>query len=295
MNKFKKTLYFFSLVLLSAGFSTTLFSMSTKDARAQIDAIVKDGAWGVAAVSADGKKTWTIDYKTLTYSGNSVEFWMLVTDQPLGKVVIDCSRQKYRLSHFQIVLFESGLKTLVDDGSFPEGSVFSVIHKKLCGRLVPALGVIVKYLSSTDTTTFYWVPSFAYRVARSVTIPVYIESPAGAPPGEISAGSTFAKWEFDCVESRGRIGSVGPWGKVPDIGETEEWQSYGEGTVGSLVRAKLCSDPTIVLRQTDLRPSESANAGRPLEAVEKVKAKCVELGFKAGTERFGECVLTLSK
>jgi len=109
---------------------------------------------------------------------------MLQTDQPLGKMVIDCSRQKYRLSFFQVVFFESGLKTLVDDGSFPEGSVFSVIHKKLCGRLVPALGVIVKYLSSTDTVTFYWVPSFAYRVARSVTIPFYNESPSSAPPAK---------------------------------------------------------------------------------------------------------------
>jgi len=295
MNKAERTVYFFAFIMLFSGFSVKAFSMSTKEARAQIDAIVKDGAWGVVAVSVDEKKTWAIDYKTLTYSGNSVEFWMLQTDQPLGKMVIDCSRQKYRLSFFQVVFFESGLKTLVDDGSFPEGSVFSVIHKKLCGRLVPALGVIVKYLSSTDTVTFYWVPSFAYRVARSVTIPFYNESPSSAPPGEISASSNFAKWEFDCVESRGRVGSDGPWGQVPDIGETEEWVSYGEGSVGSVMRAKLCSDPNIVLRQTDLRPSESANAGSPFEAIEKVKAKCVELGFKAGTERFGECVLTLSK
>ena len=59
MNKVKRTVYFFAFVMLFAGFSAKAFSMSTKEARAQIDAILKDGAWGVVAVSADEKTTWT--------------------------------------------------------------------------------------------------------------------------------------------------------------------------------------------------------------------------------------------
>jgi len=55
MNKAERTVYFFAFIMFFSGFSVKAFSMSTKEARAQIDAIVKDGAWGVVAVSVDEK------------------------------------------------------------------------------------------------------------------------------------------------------------------------------------------------------------------------------------------------
>jgi hypothetical protein len=33
----------------------------------------------------------------------------------------------------------------------------------------------------------------------------------------------------------------------------------------------------------------------PIPGLDAIKAKCAELGFKAGTEKFGDCVLKLSK
>jgi hypothetical protein len=287
------------VAVITAFFSSTAFSMNAKEARAQIEAIIEAGTWGVVAVSADEKQTMRIDYGTLTHSGGSVEFWVTHTDQPLSKYTINCSRQDYRLVHFQVGSIawgtSSGLKLINNNVPIVEGTMASVIQKKLCGRLVPALGVIVKYLFSTDTATWYWVPSFSYRGAESVTVPVHLELPAGAAPGEISADSNFYNWEFHCSQNRSRSGPLSSWGRVPDIGETEEWQGFEEGSGLSTVRSKLCSDPTIVLRQADPVPTDNSNVDKTLAAVENAKEKCLKLGFKVGTERFGECVLTLSK
>jgi hypothetical protein len=48
-------------------------------------------------------------------------------------------------------------------------------------------------------------------------------------------------------------------------------------------------EPTDVAQQTQAAPL----AVRP--SLQDAKAKCIDLGFKAGTEKFGTCVLKLSK
>ncbi len=293
MNALKRMSFIIALSLTAIAPSPPSYSMSKKEAQAQYEEIWRNGAWAPISSSEGGK--WLIDYKTLRDSGDSMAFWIVVPGRGIQKWVIDCIHQRYRIHLFNIRTFNSGLEELSVDYSMPEGSVAYVVYKKVCGRFIPSLGVKVKYLFSDDTHTVYWIPSLAYRGAQSVTSLVYVEVPADGSPGEITPASMFFYWEVDCVASRGRTGASGPWRQIQKIEAAVKWNEYSDGTSGVVVRNKLCADPKIVFRQADVELGGASSMAEASMALDAAKEKCLELGFKSGTERFGECVLTLSK
>jgi len=87
------------------------------------------------------------------------------------------------------------------------------------------------------------------------------------------------------------------WLEGGDSAQATEYQQL-KGEVDALQQIyteKKClsstSEPKIVESQPDVAKPENAYNENKLE---DAKSKCIELGFKAGTEKFGECVLKLS-
>ena len=55
------------------------------------------------------------------------------------------------------------------------------------------------------------------------------------------------------------------------------------------------SEPQITPDKASSSDANQTGSRTPIPGLDAIKAKCAELGFKAGTEKFGDCVLKLSK
>ena len=81
------------------------------------------------------------------------------------------------------------------------------------------------------------------------------------------------------------------------------WEQDGGPTIGVMYQKYECNGP---IKPSDLRRVEnipaltqpqyqSAPPSTNSITIDSASAKCVELGFKKGTEKFGDCILKISK
>jgi hypothetical protein len=105
--------------------------------------------------------------------------------------------------------------------------------------------------------------------------------------------SGVAKWPGGQTYSgEFRAGKPHGWGILTFSDGRPQWEGFWEK--GFLAREERIPDQiTSSVSSSEVQQYSPVN---PLAAgVEAAKGKCSELGFKNGTEKFGECVLRLSR
>ena len=169
--------------------------------------------------------------------------------------------------------------------------------EKLCGRIIPDVGVIIKYLASDNYNTYYWMPSTAFRDEDIVNIRTIKEAPSNGYPVPVGRGSPFVENQIDCGKNKIREGATAPWDRVQPIDDSTPWvdvpMNTAEKNFGQAVIKRVCSDPYIPARTLpELHEEKNGDLGI---SIEDAKLKCENIGFKKGSENFGKCVLELIK
>jgi len=86
------------------------------------------------------------------------------------------------------------------------------------------------------------------------------------------------------------------------VGEWRDGKRNGQGTLyaanGSILESGRWEGDRLVqssVLDTPKRPSDQAPASAPRFTMDEARRQCADLGFKAGTEAHGKCVLQLSR
>jgi hypothetical protein len=110
--------------------------------------------------------------------------------------------------------------------------------------------------------------------------------------GWVVTGSQLQEMARNCVN----YGGLKSWERA------RGWEQGGGPTIGVMYQNYECHGPINppALRKVETIPAlqpqyQSAPPAINSSTIDSASAKCVELGFKKGTEKFGDCVLKISK
>jgi hypothetical protein len=271
--------------------------MKKAEAELLLNQTLRDAVWVPLAPRIKG--VVAVDFKSLTSSagGEIITAWFNFSGTLRG-VSMDCSRR--RVMYWDLIIrpdifvANSEMKSTIWF-SFPdEENELAISADKLCGTLVPKVGLLYRILFVGGEVSWYWLPSGASRNGQYISMPIIvITNPYFTRPRLDATNKLFNLIEIDCGSLRYRHNSYGgsAWGEIPPIPDSAEWKMVNEG--GQIAFRRACADPAI---QPIVSKSSAGDIREPLSgAIEKAKVKCAELGFAKGTEKFAGCVLKLSK
>jgi len=92
-----------------------------------------------------------------------------------------------------------------------------------------------------------------------------------------------------------KAGGAGKWGPIPMPAQNFLSDSHAEVMAAHILGYRMpTSNPSPVLPPVGNSSNPIGNSGTS-SSIEVARKKCEELGFKSGTEAFGNCVLKLSE
>jgi hypothetical protein len=262
---------FYALALVTCTFALPV--------QAQVSAadIWANGLW--FDVSETDKLTLTVDLKNLKASGPTLNTYIAFVDKEKKQYtgpfefVINCQQTTYKMGSRDTIQWDP--KT-----------AGGIAATKLCGDVSKVDGDKYEFLASfvpSNTkirTDQYWVPKNVVRDSNhpDVLIVKVFYSHA-APPLDFEKPSA-ALAEVNCQKSIVRF-SFGTVGKL-SVDLSKEWSPL---VANNPMYLKICANNALEVKSSVAEPV----------GIESAKAKCEDLGFKKGTERFGQCVLQLIK
>jgi hypothetical protein len=111
--------------------------------------------------------------------------------------------------------------------------------------------------------------------------------------GWVTTGPQYKEMTDNCAN----------YGGLKNWEQARGWERGGGPTIGVMYQRYECRGPINPpdLRRADVVPTPSqpqyqnASPATNSSTIDSASAKCAELGFKKGTEKFGDCVLKISK
>jgi hypothetical protein len=267
--------YLFALAILTLSFSArSQFSTSE---------IWAKGQW--MHVSATAKNNFLIDANNIKFVGDEIYTYMAIIDVEKNQYsgpfefILNCQSKSYKL----------GATTTPQWSPTTAGGIAA---NKLCGDIHRDNGDKYEFLGSfmqKETkvwTDHYWVPKDIYRDAKAPDVFIVKYFYSDSPPPLNFNTTLGALAEVDCRNSKLRL-SFGTPGKLT-IDTSKDWGPLNQGNP---MYTKTCLNKEIVIKEFPMSKSPQMES----IGIDSAKSKCIDLGFKTGTEAFGKCVLQLSK
>jgi hypothetical protein len=302
MSKKKWHLAFISMTTIITLISAREVSANEEEGR------IRQGIWGHIAFTVEHSMPFgkpipeahqhLINISELSSNGQLTSAWVVNKYGVLRRLNFNCESGGVSVDMWGGGgLFSS--RTLVIDVKVYDpdmAEALPAIQRKLCGTLVYPLGRIARYLwsdagpSGKERNTIYWIPSESYRSADSVVIKGYAVDNWDSMQANLPDSQQFFSAEFHCRDAKSRSQPLDSWQAPAAIADGVAWSNSN-----SVIRNRLCFDSSIMPSPEPLKKENDALRKGEAANLESAKRKCIELGFKQGTEKFGECVLTLSR
>jgi len=305
---------FFNILRFKFIFFALFSPLLAANENQEMSSIRQNGTWTVitwkssTAIWGNTVNEYTsIDLSSFVSNGPVVSAWFVQSRLGLlYRLTIDCENGTAKQDRWYIGgLFGGGPWTLSYDTKFGDGTeeTYPTIRSKLCGNVISPIGLIAKYLYSVEggnklgesPKTFYWIPSRSSRSLDRVVIQMYQQPDWGPVKTTLSNQDTFSYVEFSCKEQRAKFRPRVEFNTVEKPSNEIPWEPLPNRSIGELARVRLCNDSSIVESTEYLTNNKQIESQSIEEKIGSAVKKCEELGFIPRTEKFGQCVLTISK
>jgi len=281
----------------------------------ELQNIVQNASWAPISSAGDGA-IWAVDQTSFRRSNGIVDVWdwtykPLVgpngvttfqnTIGPAHPMRFDCAGRRYQQRVWALDKF-------VDVGWRPvsPGKIDSDMLSKLCGEDLPN-GHRLEWLQSGGNSVFYYVPETTYvrstspRIIVIENIATFTPWTSGLPEVTVIQKPVFSSEEINCSTFSARQTAPHLFGEINPT-SYKDWTAIGKGSELEPIARRFCQDSGLQVRVENPRPAEQLPQPIPKESekinsmpIEAAKRTCSELGFMVGTEKFGTCVLQLTK
>ncbi len=277
-------------------FLVFFFAASQAADGGQEDARIRQGPWGHIAFTAEHSFPFM---KPLPEAhSHLISLSELISNGPKISALIMDRYGFLRRVNFNCESGEISIGSRMEDYI---NEALPTIQRKLCGVTVYPLARLARYLWSDagldgkSRRTAYWIPSESYRSADSIIFKSYIVENWDSPQVNLADTQRFVVEEINCRDAKTRSQWLDSPRSAPVVNDSLTWEKFDPNSIASAVRSRLCADSSILATPESIKAGNAPAQAGTAAGIESAKKKCIELGFKQGTEKFGECVLTLSK